>query len=89
MDELTQLGFVPDLGPSMGLTLPDGSTLLVAGLGDDGEPTAPIDLDAPGLAQLLTDPWDHDTLVRETTQPTLRAVITEIRQWIANATPVA
>lgn len=83
--ELLALGFEPDLGPALGLDLPDGTTILVAALGPDGEPEMVGDGDEMVFAQHLRDPWDHDTLIRSVERPTLSDLLADVRRWILEA----
>jgi hypothetical protein len=85
IQELRLLGFEPDLGAAMALTLSDSSVLLISSLDADGEPDAPVDLDAPAIAQRMLDPWDHDTLLQQLSRPTLRELINDIGPWIEGA----
>jgi len=80
--ELRAMRFTSDLGAALVLDLPDGSSILVGGVDEHGEPTEPAD-DLPAFAQLLGDPSDHDTLQYEVTRSTLREVLSVIREWIA------
>lgn len=83
--ELHALGFEPDLGCAMSLTLADESVILIAAVGPDGEPEAVTSSDEAVFAQLLRDPWDHSTLVHSVERPNLADLLVDVRRWILEA----
>lgn len=82
IDEVMQtLGFVRDLGPSWVLDRPDGTSVLLYGLDERGEPDTPVD-DAPVAATVLRDPWDHATVIAEHGPAELAIVLAWIFGWL-------
>lgn len=82
IEALGRLGLGPDLGPSWGRSLSDGSAVLVCGLDEHGEPCQPTRMDSPAVAQRLRDPHDHGTMIATVERPTLRAVLADVAAWI-------
>lgn len=83
-DVLRSLGFAHDLGVAWTRELADGTTVVVAGLDEHGEPCEPT-LDGPAIAQRLRDPHDHSTLIALIEVRSLLGVTRFVNAWIAAA----
>jgi hypothetical protein len=75
---LTALGFSADLGVAWTLDLTDGTTLVVSGVDEHGEP-GDVSTDGPAFVQRLRDPNDHATIIDDLECSTFADALEAIR----------
>src|SRR5688572_12582948 len=81
---LRDLGFAADLGVAWTLDLGNGTTIILSGVDEYGEP-GEVSTDGRAYVSLLRDPDDYDTLVEFVDCETFEAALETVERMVGAA----